>query len=90
MAQTAAERQAAYRARKLSSRTEEGHAMTQLTLIVSAAHRALLSKAAQRHGVTQAEILAKIIETSPLVRDLEQERDDFLSGRMSGTDSKSA
>lgn len=86
MAQTAAERQAAYRARKLASRTEDGHAMAQLTLIVSAAHRALLAKAAERHGMTQAEILARIIATSPLVRELEAERDDFLAGRMSGVE----
>lgn len=84
MAKTAAERQAAYRARRLAERSEHGHEMAQLTLIISAAHRALLTRLAERHGLTQAQALARVIDTSSLVCELEQEREDFLSGRMSG------
>lgn len=42
VAETDAEGQAAERTRKLSSCTKQRHEMTQLTLIVSAAHRAIL------------------------------------------------
>lgn len=86
MAKTPAERQAEYRARKLSQRTGQGHEMTQLSLIISAAHRSLLAKAAARFGVTQAEMLERIIETSHIVQDIEKERDGFLAGYMSGAD----
>lgn len=83
MAKTAAERQAEYRARRLAERTGDGHERAQLSLIISAAHRALLTKAAQRFGVTQAEMLERIIETSHIVQSIEIERDGFLAGDMS-------
>lgn len=86
MAKSPAERQAAYRARKLAERSEHGHEMAQLSVIISAAHRALLVKAATRFNVTQAEMLERIIETSHIVRDIEKERDGFLSGSMSGAE----
>ena len=84
MAKSAAERQSRYRARELAKKTEQGHTKVQLNLIVSAAHRALLTATAKRHGVTQAEMLTKIIETSPIVQVIEQAKDDFLLGRCSG------
>lgn len=84
MAKTQAERQADYRARKLAEKTEHGD-MAQLNLFISAAHRNLLTQAARRHGMTQAEMLAKIIEASPFVQVVEKDKEDFLSGRLSGS-----
>lgn len=83
MAKTAAERQADYRAKKLAEKSEHGHQMAHLTLIISAAHRSLLTRVALLHGVTQAEMISMMIESSPLVRDMEKDRDDFLSGNCS-------
>lgn len=84
MAKTAAERQAEYRARKLEKKPEHGGDMAQLNVFISAAHRNLLTQAARRHGMTQAEMLAQIIEASPFVQVVEQDKEDFLSGRLSG------
>lgn len=84
MAKTAAERQADYRARKREQKTESGHEMKTMSVFISAPHRAILRKLAERDGVTMSDALARIIEESPEVKALEAEKDDFLSGRMSG------
>lgn len=84
MAISGKERTAKYRAKKRESRTEAGHGIVQMTVFISEAHRALLRQAAERRGVTMQQMLEQIIQEAPQVRELEQDKDDFLSGRMNG------
>ena len=84
MAQTAAERQAAYRDKKKLEVDEQGRELGQLNIYISKPHRAILAQLAKRHSVTQGQLLAKIIEESPMTIALEAEKDAFLSGAASG------
>lgn len=84
MAQTAAERQATYRDKKKFEVDEHGHELGHLNVYLSKPHRAILSQLAKRHGVTVGQLVARMIEESPLTRALEAEKDDFLSGASSG------
>ena len=86
MAKTGAERNAEYRARKKESTDENGQPVAQMNVYVSAANRARLTALAKRNGLTQAQMLNKIIEESSYVRELEKDKDDFLSGQFSGND----
>lgn len=86
MAKTGAERQAEYRQKKKSEKTETGHEVVQMNVYVSAPNRARLSALAKRYGVTQEEMLNRIIDESALVKELEQDKDDFLAGRFSNSD----
>ena len=83
MAKNGAERQAAYRAKKLLNETVDGYELAQLAVFIPKTHRFLLNQAAVRYGVTQGVMLAKMIETSRIVRKMERERDEFLAGRFS-------
>jgi hypothetical protein len=83
MAKTGAERQAELRQKKKTERDENGHQVVQMNVYVTAPNRARLSALAKRHGVTQAQILNRIIDESALVKELEQDKDDFLAGRFS-------
>ena len=82
-AKTGAERQAEYREKKKHSPGVDGHALASMNVYVSAPNRERLNALARRHGVTQAEMLNRLIEASPEVQALEAEKDDFLSGKYS-------
>lgn len=84
MAQTAAERQATYRDKKKYEVDEQGHELGHLNIYISKPHRAILSQLSKRHGVTVGQLVARMIEESPLTRALESEKDAFLSGAASG------
>ena len=84
MAKTQAERQAAYRDKKKGEVDEHGRELGQLSLYISKPHRKILADLSKRHGVTHGQMLAKIIEESPLTLALESEKDAFLSGSASG------
>lgn len=82
-AKTGAERQAEYREKKKHSQGADGHVLAAMNVYVNASNRARLNTLAQRHGVTQAEMLNRLIEQAPEVQALEAEKDDFLSGKYS-------
>lgn len=86
MAQTPAERQATYREKKKFEVDEHGHEFAQVNIFISKPHRAILAALAKKLGVTQGQLLSRMIEESPLTRDLESEKDVFLSGAASGND----
>jgi len=82
-AKTGAERQAEYREKKKHSEGANGHALAAMNVYVTAPNRARLNTLARRHGMTQAEMLNRLIEQAPEVQALEAEKDDFLSGKFS-------
>lgn len=84
MAQTAAERQATYRDKKKNQVDDSGRELGQLNIYISKPHRKILLELSRRHGVTQGQLLAKMIEESPLMIALEAEKEAFLSGAASG------
>lgn len=84
MAQTAAERQATYREKKKTELDEHGRELAVVSIYISKAHRAILSALAIRHGITQGQVLSRMIEESPMTLAHEGEKDDFLSGAASG------
>lgn len=88
MAKTGKERSADYRTRKKESKTEAGHDIVQMNLYVSAAHRSVLRQVSQRHSVTMEQMLAKIIDESRYVKEFEQDKTDFLSGRFSNANER--
>lgn len=84
MAKTPAERQADYREKKKFELDEHGRELAAVSIYISKPHRALLTAIANRLGVTQGQVLSRMIEDSPLTLTLEREKDDFLSGAASG------
>ena len=84
MAKTAAERQSDLREKKKSELDEHGRELVAVSIYISKPHRAIISAIASRLGVTQGQVLSRMIEDSPLTHLLEQEKDAFLSGSASG------
>lgn len=84
MAKTAAERQSDWREKKKSELDEHGRELVAVSIYISRPHRAIISAIAARLGVTQGQVLSRMIEDSPLTHAIEQEKDDFLSGAASG------
>lgn len=83
MAKSGAERQAEYRIKKMTEKNGAGQTQVQMNVYVSSPNRARLTLLGRQLGLTQANMLNRIIEESEYVRRLEAEKDDFLSGAMS-------
>lgn len=84
MAITAAERQSEWREKKKTELDEHGRELVAVSIYISKPHRAIISAIASRLGVTQGQVLSRMIEDSPLTHAIEQEKESFLSGAASG------